>query len=381
MTGLYIHIPFCHAKCHYCDFAAYPGRAKEIPRYLDALHREIRSSFPSLMRGEHARRADGGAAPLLETLFVGGGTPTVLSPEQWKDLLSVVKDVAPFATDHEATTECNPESTTPELLDTFRAIGLNRLSFGLQATQDRLLKSLGRLHDFARFESVYRDARAAGFDNINIDLMYGLPGQTVKDWQETVEKIIALAPEHVSAYALTVEEETVFAQKGVGTNGDAQADMYEWASDRLQAAGYAHYEISNFARPGRACRHNLRYWKNLPCLGVGVSAAGYDGARRRKNTDDITDYINALEAGRSPVIEDDVLAEEERLGEDLMLALRLSDGADLSDRARALYGPALARFHDQGFLTADLHGRRYVPTRRGWLLSNQLFQALLSPTA
>jgi oxygen-independent coproporphyrinogen-3 oxidase len=363
MTGLYIHIPFCHAKCHYCDFAAYPGRAKEIPRYLAALAREIRT--------HHGKT--------LETLFVGGGTPSVLEPAQWKDLWGVVTETFLIKPGFEATVECNPESSSPEKLAALRELGINRLSFGLQASQDELLQRLGRLHDFARFRQVFHEARKAGFDNLNVDLMYGLPGQTLTHWQETLEKVFKLSPEHISAYALTVEEETVFARRRVETDDDLQADMYERAADLLTSAGYVHYEISNFARPGRECRHNLRYWRNLPCLGVGVSAAGYEDGVRRKNTEDIGGYIAAMEQGRSAVVEEERLSETERVGEDLMLSLRLKEGAEPAPLARELYGDVLERFRSLGFINQDPRSLRWIPTRMGWRLSNQLFSELLSP--
>lgn len=356
MLGLYVHIPFCHAKCHYCDFAAYPGREREIPRYLAALTKEW-----AQYRGQ-----------ALDTVFFGGGTPTALSPAQWDRLLASLRENFILAPGLEMTVECNPESTTPEKLAALRAGGVNRLSFGLQAAQDRLLKTLGRLHSFDRFVEVFHLARARGFDNINIDLMYGLPGQTMADWRDTLTRAADLAPEHVSAYALTVEEGTVFDRRGVGTDGDLQADMYEAAADAMAAAGYEHYEISNFAKPGRACRHNLRYWRNLPCLAVGVGAAGYWQGRRRKNTEDIQTYVNAIETGASSVIEDDVLDEAAKEGENLMLGLRLSEGVAPGPRARAMHGEVLQKFESLGFLTSD--GSRYYPTRRGWLLSNQLFQ-------
>ncbi|MGQ0645209.1 MAG: radical SAM family heme chaperone HemW [Elusimicrobiota bacterium] len=362
MTGLYVHIPFCHAKCRYCDFAAWAGRGREIPRYLAALETEI----AGLGGGE------------LETLFFGGGTPSVLEPEHWRSLLGAVRRAFRFAPGLEATVECNPESSSPEKFGALAELGVNRLSFGLQSAEDGVLKALGRLHDFARFRSVYLQARAAGFANVNVDLMFGLPGQTRAGWGDTLSRVLDLEPEHVSAYALTVEEETAFGRAGVRADGDLQADMYDEAADRLQAAGYVHYEISNFAKPGRECRHNLRYWKNLPCLGAGVSAASFDGRRRRANTDDLAAYMDAVERGESAAAEDEALTDEERLGEDLMLSLRLREGALPAPKTRALYGAALGRFQSLGFLEADPSGR-VRPTRRGWLLSNRLFQELLSP--
>jgi oxygen-independent coproporphyrinogen III oxidase len=361
-VGLYVHLPFCHVKCKFCAFAAFPGRLNDIPGYLDALSRELRS-LPQTP---------------LDTVFFGGGTPTVLEAAEWKALFNTLRSHFSFASP-EITVECNPESTTPEKLEAFLSLGVNRLSFGLQAAQERHLKALGRLHDWARFEQAWRDSRAAGFRNLNVDLMYGLPAQTLAEWGESLDRVLALGPEHLSAYALTVEEKTSFGHHGVETDDDLQADMYELLADRLEGAGYVHYEISNFARKGFECRHNLKYWRNDECLGAGVSAAWYAGGLRRKNTDDLTDYIEALEAGRSPQVEAVRLPEEERVGEDLMLGLRTRDGASLGPRTLELYGAALRRHSSDGLVR--LEAGRAKPTRRGWLLSNRLFSDLLSPSA
>ena len=361
MKGLYLHIPFCQVKCRFCDFAAYPGLKAEIPRYLSALEREIRSL---------------GGGP-LETLFVGGGTPTALEAAQLSGLLGAVRGVFEIVPGFEGTVECNPESATAERLEALREGGINRLSFGLQAAQDRHLRALGRLHDFAAFEKAWRLARSIGFGNLNADLMYGLPGQTPAEWDETLDRVLALAPEHVSAYALAVEERTAFGRSGVATDGDFQAELYERAAERLESAGFVHYEISNFARPGRECRHNLRYWRNQDCLGAGVSAASYVGGVRRTNSAKVANYIETVEQGRPAWIEEVVLSEPERVGEDLMLALRLKEGAPVGPRARELYGPVLAKYEALGFL--KLSEGRARPNLRGWLLSNRLFEELLSP--
>ncbi len=361
MAGLYLHLPFCQAKCHYCDFAAFAGRDREIPRYLSALTKEIETH-----RGK-----------TVETFFAGGGTPTVLNVDHWRELMTALRKNFIWTENAEATVECNPESTTLEKLAAFREIGINRLSFGFQAAQPKLLKSLGRLHDVDRFLQVFRDARDAGFDNLNVDLMFGLPGQTIEDWRETLKLVSDLDPEHISAYALKVEEDTIFDRRGVETDDDLQADMYDLAADLLGPKGYVHYEISNFSKPGRECEHNLRYWRNQSYIGVGVGAAGYEDGRRYKNAEDLEEYISAMEQGRSPVMEAESLAADACVGEDLMLALRLREGARVSAEARRLYGPTLDRFESLGFLAFDPARETLTATRRGWLLSNQLFQELV----
>jgi oxygen-independent coproporphyrinogen III oxidase len=349
IAGLYIHIPFCRVKCRFCAFAAYPGRLADAPRYLRVLRQEI-ESLPSVP---------------LDTIYVGGGTPTVLSPTDWRFLFEGIKTIGA-----EVSVECNPEDATPELLAVLRELGVNRLSFGLQAAQDKHLSALGRLHDFARFERAWTEARNAGFDNLNVDLMYGLPDQTMDEWTDTLGKVLALGPEHLSAYALTVEEKTSFGFRKVETDDDLQADMYETLADRLTATGYHHYEISNFAKPGLECRHNLKYWRNENCLGAGVSAAWYWDGVRRKNTESLTEYLD-----NKPVVETIELSERARVGESLMLGLRTSDGAPLTEKVEEMYGDVLRRHAAQGLLT--LTPDRVFPTRRGWLLSNRVFVDLL----
>lgn len=364
-TGLYLHIPFCDVKCRFCDFAAYPGRKNDIPRYRAALERDLRDrarEFPD-------RR--------LATFYVGGGTPTVYSAAELTALANLVTTLFPAAPDWEATLEANPEGAALEKMAAARAAGFNRLSLGLQSSDDRLLKTLGRLHTFDGFKTAFRTARAAGFDNVNVDLMFGLPGQTADGWRDTLDRVLALAPDHLSAYALTVEDATYFKKSGVASDPDFQAELYEIAADRLAAAGFVHYEISNFARPGKESRHNLRYWRNVECLGAGVSAAWYVGGRRRKNHESLTDYLSAIESGAGPVADVVELGAAERRGEDLMLGLRLREGVRPSPEALADYGPVLERFAALGFLTRS--GEAYLPTRRGWILSNQLFEHLLSP--
>jgi oxygen-independent coproporphyrinogen-3 oxidase len=356
---LYIHIPFCRVKCRFCAFAAYPGRLADVPRYLEALRKDIASLTPVR----------------LDTLYFGGGTPTLLSPADWRLLIKSIRDVFPIAEGPEVSVECNPDDASPELLSVLRDLGVNRLSVGLQSTQDHHLRTLGRLHDYARFERAWTDARAAGFTNLNIDLMYGLPGQTMDEWKETLDRALALGSEHLSAYALTVEEKTAFRFRNVEPDDDLQADMYETLSDRMEGAGFLHYEISNFAKPGFECRHNLKYWRNENCLGAGVSAAWFWDGVRRKNTENLTDYMEALEKNISPVLETVKLSEPEQVGESVMLGLRTRDGARLTGRAEAIYGDVLRRHAAQGLLkmTPD----RVFPTRRGWLLSNRVFVDLL----
>lgn len=363
-TGLYLHIPFCAVKCRFCDFAAYPGRRADVPRYLAALKKEL---------GADARIPH----PPLETLYVGGGTPSLLDPSDWTGLVDSVKDNFEFLPGAEVSLECNPDGVSPEKWDAWSSSGVNRISLGLQTDEPRLLALLGRTHSWHDFEIAFKTARRQKIHAINVDLMFGLPGQTLAGWADTLRRVADLEPDHVSAYGLQVEEHTYFHRSGVQADDDRQADMYESAADLLESAGYVHYEISNFARPGFECRHNLRYWRNQDCLGVGVSAAGYDGVRRKTNTDDLTVYMTSVEPRGVPEHETVELTPDQREGENLMLALRIKEGVIPSPRGLALYGKALDRHVRGGLLVRD--GARYRPTRKGWRLSNQIFVDLLSP--
>ncbi|MBP9128441.1 MAG: radical SAM family heme chaperone HemW [Elusimicrobia bacterium] len=361
-TGLYLHIPFCAVKCRFCDFAAYPGRRADVPRYLAALQREMRSIM---------------GRPTLDTLYVGGGTPSLLDPLEWTNLVQAVNSHFELASGAEVTMECNPDGVSPEKWVAWSASGVNRISLGLQTDEPGLLALLGRTHTWDDFENAFKTARRQKIHALNVDLMFGLPGQTVSGWVSTLRRVADLGPDHISTYGLQVEEHTYFHRSGVQADDDRQADMYETAADLLESAGYVHYEISNFARPGFECRHNLRYWRNQDCLGLGVSAAGYDGARRKTNTDDLTAYMTSVETRGVSDHETVELSPAQRVGENLMLALRLKEGVVPTSRGLALYGEPLDRHVRGGLLVRD--GARYRPTRTGWRLSNRLFVDLLGP--
>ncbi len=369
-AGLYVHIPFCEVKCRFCDFAAYPGLRSEIPRYLKALDRE--------MAAQSSTHQENTA---IDTVYFGGGTPSILSATEFDQLMASVRSHFQIArqsgTQPEISIECNPETIDAAKLECYRQNGVNRISLGLQATQERLLKTLGRLHSFEKLKEVFALARQIGFNNINIDLMYGLPDQSMDDWKETLDQVLAVKPEHLSAYALSIEEKTAFSKSGVSKDNDLQAEMYEYLNQAMDKAGFSHYEISNFAKPGFESRHNLKYWRNENCLGIGVSAAGYMNGIRRKNTERVMEYLEAIETNQSPAIEETSLNAEDRIGEDLMLALRLKEGAEISAQAGELYGPVINKYLKLGYLT--IAANRIHPTQKGWLLSNQMFQDLLTP--
>ena len=302
-TSIYLHVPFCAHRCAYCDFNTYAGQEDSIPAYVDALIREIEyignqlSNLPTFN---------------VPTIFFGGGTPSLLSAPQLASVMDALRAAFPFreASNLEATIEANPGTTSPEFLRQIRNAGINRLSFGVQSANPDELRMLERIHDFFDVVNSVKWARQAGFDNLNLDLIYGLPEQTMQTWQTTVKRIVDLHPEHISAYALTLEHGTPFGRwsaKGLLPlpDPDLAAEMYEWTDEFLSAHGYVQYEISNWAKVNSEfgilnsefeCRHNLQYWRNLPYLGLGAGAHGYANGIHYSNVLRIKTYIDRLTA-------------------------------------------------------------------------------------
>ncbi len=355
--GLYVHIPFCPYRCDYCDFVALPAgplTRRWIPRYLAALVREA----------EQARWQG-----LAATAFYGGGTPTLVPLAELHGQLA--RFVAP---DAEVTAEANPGTVTAESLRDMRRAGINRLSLGLQAAQDHLLQAVHRLHTWDDFLAAYRVAREAGFDRVNVDLMYGLPGQTLHDWRESLDRVCELAPEHISAYGLQVEPGTVlYSRRPPLPDDDAQAEMYDVARERLAGAGYEHYEISNWCRPGMASRHNLLYWRNRQWLGLGVGAASQDARRRWTNAAPLAAYCEALEAGRPAPIRDE--EQRDRASDVLVLGLRLSEGVAEADVDLSRFGHAIDVHIERGWL--QWGGGRLRLTAAGVPVANRVWADLL----
>jgi oxygen-independent coproporphyrinogen-3 oxidase len=287
--SLYFHIPFCTHRCAYCDFNTYAGQHDSIPEYVNALCKEIEFVGGNLP-----------AEPIaIHTIFFGGGTPSLLSPGQFALILQGVRAHFDLNEDAEITLEANPGTVAFDNLQQFRALEINRLSLGVQSANTEELHMLERMHDFFEVIEAVSSAHKAGFDNLNLDLIYGLPGQTLQAWQTSVKRILDLNPEHISAYALTLEHGTPFgrwAARGLLPipDPDLAADMYEWASEVFDAAGYIQYEISNWARSGRRCAHNLQYWRGLPYLGLGAGAHGYANGLRYSNALRIKTYIDRL---------------------------------------------------------------------------------------
>ena len=399
-VSAYIHIPFCIRKCLYCDFASYPGKEHFFQPYVEAVRAEIRRAaelFPD------AR---------IPTIYFGGGTPNLLAPEQLESILDEVKRCFRVAEDAEITTEANPgvagcqlpvaskpprpsgpvplrKGDSPENREghsTIRnlcEVGFNRLSLGVQSFHDNELRALGRVHTAEEAIRSFRDARESEFENISIDLMYGIPEQTLESWRETWDGALDLGPEHISLYSLTVEEGTPFWDMCQAGNlqlpgNDIEADMYEEAIRVLTGAGFVHYEISNFARPGFECRHNITYWRNEPYFGFGSGAASYLCDVRAMNMRSVEEYIRRIESGQSPVESEEQLAQRESMGETMFLGLRMLRGVDVNAFIRR-YGispdeafPAeIANLMERGLIEKADNCIRL--THIGLLLANDVF--------
>ncbi|MCM1092229.1 MAG: radical SAM family heme chaperone HemW [Butyrivibrio sp.] len=369
---LYVHIPFCVRKCKYCDFLSAPASKQVQNAYMEALLSELRGRAVSDRR--------------VVSVFVGGGTPSVVDAERICDVMETIKSHYILKEDAEISMEVNPGTVTTNSLERYRAAGVNRLSIGCQSCHDAELSHIGRIHDHQTFLDTYDRARAAGFDNINVDLMSGLPGQSLESWEETLRIIVSLnpPPEHISAYSLIVEEGTPFYemwQRGelVLPNEDMEREMYWRTADILKGCGYEHYEISNYARKGYQCRHNVGYWTRRDYLGFGVGAASLYDNVRYSNTDDLTAYIGKPLKGCTQVQE---LSREEQMEEEMFLGLRLSHGVsgerfrELFDvSVREVYGEQIRESVKEGLL--EDNGERLVLTGKGVDLANYVMAKFL----
>lgn len=374
-AGLYVHIPFCASICNYCNFNR--GLLDEALKrqYLSALGREI------------ARR---GTGQPVDTIYFGGGTPSLLSPDETAGLLEKCRAAFDIPADAEVTFEVNPETVDRDRLAGFRSAGINRLSFGVQSFDDDELRRLDRRHDAARARQAVADARAAGFDNVSLDLMMWLPGQSLDRWRANVAELIALAPEHASLYLLEIYpnaplKDAMARERWSRAPDDDAAEMYEQAMEMLEVAGYAQYEISNVARPGRESRHNVKYWTGGAWHGLGAGAHGTVGSRRWRNVADTRSYVTAVGEGALPEAETHELGAEERLQEALFMGLRMRRGVDLPELGSAFgvdladrYGARLAPYLEAGLIDEDLYRRgRLALTRRGLLLANEVLSVFV----
>ncbi len=383
LHSLYIHVPFCHKRCSYCDFNTFAGISHLIPAYVTALIQEIQTY-----------RAFLGDKYPIKTIFFGGGTPSLLTVPQYESILRAVSDQFEVLPAAEISIEANPGTVDMSYLRGLRQLGINRLSFGVQTLQPQHFALMGRIHDFSDAIEAVKSARQAGFDNLNLDLIYGLPNQTMREWQATLAEILRFQSEHISLYALGIEEGTPlfdWVQRGLVSEpeDDLAAAMYEIAGEELSQNGYQLYEISNFsfvdADRDYRCQHNLQYWRNLPYFGLGAGAHGYFDGKRTENRGDVPAYISSMSAGSigsiSPalleVIPIDRFREKQ---ETMMVGLRLTDeGVDLSAfQARfgedplQVFEAEISKLSGQGLL--KVLPDRLVLTQTGRLLGNLVFR-------
>jgi oxygen-independent coproporphyrinogen-3 oxidase len=370
--GVYVHLPFCPYICPYCDFAKWPRRKSSAQRYLEALGCEIEDAPPFRAR----------------TLFLGGGTPNTYEPETIARLVELLRRRFAAAPGAETTIEMNPDPPLCEGFALYREAGINRVSLGVQSFAAAELATLGRRHSARDVAEAVRRARAAGISNVALDLIFGVPGQTVASWRASLAAALALEPQHVSTYGLTIEEGTRFAawharEPGAFVSNDLEAELYGVAMDTLAAAGYEHYEISNFARPGFRCEHNANYWKNGDYLGLGVGAASYRGGVRSVHVRELEGYCQAALA-RFPIPgESERLEGPARAGEAVMLALRTAEGVDAGAFAErygidflTYYAAVLAEMTSAGMLERTGSGVRLTP--RGRFVANDVCAAFVT---
>jgi oxygen-independent coproporphyrinogen-3 oxidase len=400
--SLYFHIPFCSHRCAYCDFNTYAGQEEMIPAYVDALCREI-EFVGSQFRSRHGRGARGEGK--VHTIFFGGGTPSLLTPEQFSSVIQSIRSNFTLTEQAEITMEANPGTCTFAHLLDLHSLGINRISYGVQSANTEELRMLERAHDFFDVIEAVAFARKAGFENLNLDLIYGLPEQNLQTWQTTVKRILDLHPEHISAYALTLEHGTPFGRwtsKGLLPlpDPDLAAEMYEWLSETLETNGYVQYEISNWSIPSYECRHNLQYWRGLPYLAFGAGAHGYANGYRYSNVLRIKTYIDRMTNYReaSPwdqftnydfplapaTINHHKQSRQDDMSEFMMTGLRLTQEGIRDKEFQARFGKSMCDEYPKEIedllqlgLIENGAEEGIKLTRRGRLLGNQVFMRFI----
>lgn len=381
--GIYIHIPFCVRKCDYCDFLSAPAGEKMMKSYVEALVKEIKLSKNKV------------AEYLVDTVFIGGGTPSILEENLICDVIGAIKNNCNMTDNIEMTIECNPGTVTKEKLLAYKEIGINRLSFGLQSADNIELKSIGRIHTYEDFLESYELAKKCGFDNISIDLMSALPEQNAETYRDTLEKIISLNPSHISAYSLIVEEGTKMHKRVENAKAqgeeilpdeDEERKMYYLTKDMLEDAGYSRYEISNYAKSGFECKHNIGYWKRKEYIGFGIGAASLYKDKRYSNISDINMYIDELskENCRLKYIEENeqILSKQEQMEEFMFLGLRMTEGVStkqfseqFNDEYENIYGKISKKLIEKDLLIQENDNIKL--TQRGIDVSNYVMSEFL----
>ncbi len=372
--GIYVHIPFCKSKCDYCDFYSLVGKEGRMDDYLRALVTHIKETA-KVTRGYQ-----------VDTVYIGGGTPSIFGEKRLKAILSTIRRHFDVSREAEITVECNPDSVSKTFFTAVRRAGINRISMGVQSADDGELAALHRTHNFRQAQLAVHAAREAKIKNISLDLIYGLPGQSMESWQHTLEQVLALNPEHLSCYGLKVEPGTPLEGRVIRgeqlPDDDMQADMYLWTVEALAQKGYPQYEISNFSKSGRQSRHNLRYWMGRPYLGFGAGAHSDFGGRRFSFLKSMEDYISGVLNGDSIVDESNLTPHKERGSEYLMLRLRTTLGIEEWEYRREYFmnfeplAQKLSEYEEHGWVSHLNNRWRLTPT--GFLISNALIGELLS---
>ena len=367
---IYIHIPFCIRKCDYCDFLSGPSGPEEQADYVQALLREIQA-------------VEEGEGRSVSSIFIGGGTPSVLDERLLGDILREIRNRFKMEEDAEITIEVNPGTANIGKLQAYREMGINRLSIGLQSPEDRELKILGRIHNYGQFLETYQEARTVGFDNINIDLMSAIPDQTYEGWVKNLRTVAELEPEHISAYSLIVEEGTPFAARKLNLpDEDTEYNMYEATEQILKEYGFEQYEISNYARKGRECRHNVGYWTRQDYLGFGLGASSLYGKERFANTADMKKYLESSKNPEKIREKEPSLTREDEMAEFMFLGLRMTKGISKADFQRcfgctieSVYGEVLEKYESMELLL-EKDGRIFL-SREGIHVSNSIMAEFL----
>lgn len=373
--GLYIHIPFCKAKCFYCDFNSFPGMESHVKPYFEALKSEIRL---------YREKLDGYT---VSTIFIGGGTPSLVDTQYIYEIISLCRSMFNIQKGAEITIETNPGTLSYDKLASYKAVAINRLSMGLQAWQNRILKSIGRIHSAEEFMENFNLAQRVGFKNINIDLIFGLPGQSINDWKVTLDNVVRQNPGHISCYSLKIEEGTVFGERCesgqmVPADDELDREMYSLACDKLEKHGYKHYEISNFARPGFECRHNLIYWNIGKYIGMGAGAHSYFEDNRFNNPYGVTGYIDSISMGGIPSENIQPIDRSESIKEFIILGLRLLDGIN-TDEFERRFGEDISKLFEkqlEKLLSRELieiDGKFIKLSPSGLDLANQVFMEFI----
>jgi len=405
---LYVHIPFCVKKCRYCDFLSMPADEDTKTRYVEALCREI-EYYGRILKNSRSQETAFPKNERIETIYFGGGTPSVIGADQLVRILKCIREHFDVIEDGEVTVEINPATIDKKGLQKLRENGVNRLSIGLQSTDDAELRLLGRIHDFEDFLRVYEDAGRVGFKNLNVDLISSLPGQSVENYLQSLEKVIELNPGHISAYSLILEEGTPFYEtysqhSELLPDEEEDREMYHLTKEKLQEAGYERYEISNYARPGFKSKHNSGYWNRIPYLGLGLGASSFMNHTRWKNISDLKEYLQIWERKAAekivitetkdraegweeqeiPYEEYDVLTLQDEMAEYMYLGLRMSEGVSVhkfeqcfGEKMFRVYGKVLEKLEKQNLLIIDRAGDRICLTDYGMDVSNYVFEEFL----